>query len=101
MLSDNMDTRRSFRRSCRKVETRIGEIDRLLAAKPKPKLPKFTDQQIAEFLRLECDDFSDALPSDPEFARQEIQKRIKNLILTPKDTQEGPVLEVSGAVALL
>ena len=84
-----------------KVETRIGEIDRLLAAKPKPKLPKFTDQQVAEFLRHECEDFSDALTSDPEFARQEIQKRIKKLVLTPKETPEGPVLEVSGDVGLL
>jgi DNA invertase Pin-like site-specific DNA recombinase len=84
-----------------KVETRMAEIDRLLAAKPAPKLPKFTDQQIAEFLQHECQDFCDALTSDPEFARQEIQKRIKNLVLTPKDTPEGSVLEVSGDVALL
>jgi site-specific DNA recombinase len=84
-----------------KVEARMVEIGRLLAAKPAPMLPKFTDQQIAEFLRRECQDFCDALTSDPEFARQEIQKRIKNLILTPKDTPQGPVLEISGDVALL
>jgi site-specific DNA recombinase len=84
-----------------KVESRIGEIDRLLSARPAPKLPTFTDEQIAEFLRQECKDFCDALAGDPEFARQEIQKRIKSLVLTPKDTPEGPVLEVSGDVALL
>lgn len=84
-----------------KLEARMAEIDRLLAAKPAPKLPKFTDQQIAEFLQHECQDFCDALTSYPEFARQEIQKRIKNLVLTPKDTPEGPVLEVSGDMALL
>jgi site-specific DNA recombinase len=83
------------------VETRMAEIDRLLGAKPAPKIPKFADQQIAEFLRHECQDFCDALTSDPGFARQEIQKRIKNLVLTPKETPEGPVLEVSGDVALL
>ncbi len=84
-----------------KVESRIGEIDRLLSARPAPKLPIFTDEQIAEFLRQECKDFCDALTGDPEFARQEIQKRIKSLVLTPKDAPEGPVLEVSGDVALL
>ena len=84
-----------------KVEARMAEIERLLAAKPVLKLPKFTDQQIAEFLRHECQDFCDALTGDPEFARQEIQKRIKKLVLTPKETPEGPVLEVSGDVALL
>lgn len=84
-----------------KWEARMAEIDRLLAAKPAPKLPQFTDQQIAEFLRHECQDFCDALTCDPEFARQEIQKRIKYLVLTPKDTPEGSVFEVSGDVALL
>lgn len=84
-----------------KLESRMAEIDRLLKVKPETKLPRFTDRQIAEFLRHECQDFSEALAGDPELARQEIQKRIKNLVLTPKDTPDGPVLEVSGDVALL
>ena len=84
-----------------KVESRMAEIDRLLAAKPASKLPKFTDDQIREFLRQESKDFCDALTGDPEFARLEIQKRIKKLVLTPKETPEGAVLEVSGDVALL
>jgi hypothetical protein len=84
-----------------KVESRMSEIDQFLTAKPASKLPKFTDEQIREFLRQECKEFCDALTSDPEVARQEIQKRIKKLVLTPKVTAEGPVLEVSGDVALL
>jgi hypothetical protein len=79
----------------------MAEIDRLLTAKPASKLPKFTKEQIREFLRQECKNFCDALTSDPEFARQEIQKRIKKLVLTPKETSEGWVLEVTGDVALL
>jgi site-specific DNA recombinase len=84
-----------------RVESRIAEIDQLLTAKPVTKLPRFTDEQIRNFLRQESKDFCDVLTSDPELARQEIQKRIKKLVLTPKDTPEGPVLEVSGDVALL
>jgi len=84
-----------------RVEARMAEIDRLLATKPAPKRRTFTDQQIAEFLRQECQDFCDALTSDPGFARQEIQKRIKKLVLTPINSLQGPVLEVSGDVALL
>ena len=84
-----------------KVEGRMAEIDRLLTAKPASKLPKFTDEQVREFLRQECNDFCDTLTSDPEFARQEIQKRIKKLVLTPRETPEGWVLEVAGDVALL
>jgi hypothetical protein len=79
----------------------MAEIDRLLAAKPASQLPKFMDDQIREFLRQESKDFCDALTGDPEFARLEIQKRIKKLVLTPKETPEGAVLEVSGNVALL
>jgi DNA invertase Pin-like site-specific DNA recombinase len=84
-----------------KVESRMAQIDRLLAAKPALKLPKFTDDEIREFLRQESKDFCDALTGDPEFARLEIQKRIKKLVLTPKETPDGAVLEVYGDVALL
>jgi DNA invertase Pin-like site-specific DNA recombinase len=84
-----------------KVESRIAEIDRLLTVKPTSKPTTFSDEQIAEFLRQECRDFCDALVGDPEFARREIQKHIRSLVLTPKDTPDGQVLEVSGDVALL
>ncbi len=80
-----------------KVESRIAEIDRLLTAKPTSKPTTFTDEQIAEFLRQECQNFCDALAGDAEFARGEIQKRIRSLVLTP----DGQVLDVSGDVALL
>ena len=78
------------------LEDRLAEIERLLSAKPLPKLPTFTDEQIQTFLRQECQDFCEALAGDPELARQEIQKRITKLILTPKQTPDGVVLEVSG-----
>jgi site-specific DNA recombinase len=81
------------------IESRMAEIDRLLTVKPTPKRTTFTDEQIAEFLRKECRDFCDSLAGDPEFARREIQKRIKSLVLTPKDTPDGAVLEVLGDVA--
>lgn len=72
-----------------------------MSAKPATKLPSFTDEQIREFLRRESEDFCDALAGDPELARREIQKRIKNLVITPKNTPEGSVLEIKGDVQLL
>jgi hypothetical protein len=63
-------------------------------------LPRFSDEQIREFLREECQDFSDVLAGDPELARREIQKRVKNLIVSPKPTPEGTMLEVTGDVQL-
>jgi hypothetical protein len=63
-------------------------------------LPTFTDEQIRGFLRKESQDFCELLKGDPERARQEIQKRIKKLV-TPKESSNGAVLEVSGDIELL
>jgi DNA invertase Pin-like site-specific DNA recombinase len=83
------------------VESRLKEVERLLSTKPTPKLPTFTDEQIREFLRKESEDFCELLKGDSEKARQEIQKRIKKLVMTPKETPNGAVLEVSGDIELL
>jgi hypothetical protein len=56
--------------------------------------------KIQTFLWQECQDFCEALAGDPELARQEIQKRITKLILTPMETPDGAVLEVSEDVGL-
>jgi len=85
-----------------RVESRLAEVERLLTMKPAPKLVTFTDEQVRDFLRKECKNFCELLMSDPETARQEIRKRIKKLILTPKEMPDGmAVLEVSGDVELL
>jgi len=83
------------------VDARLAEIDRRSNAKPAPKLPTFRDQEIRNFLRKECEDFCELLKADPDSARREIQKRIKKLVLTPKETPDGAVLEVSGDIELL
>jgi site-specific DNA recombinase len=83
------------------VESRLKEVERLLSTKPVAKLPTFTDEQIRGFLRKESQDFCEVLKSDSERARQEIQKRIKKLVMTPKETPNGAVLEVSGDIELL
>jgi site-specific DNA recombinase len=82
------------------VDSRLAEIDERLSSKPIAKLPSFTDEQIREFLRKESTDFCEVLAGDPEVAKREIQKRIKQLVLMPKQTPNGTVLEVSGDVEL-
>jgi hypothetical protein len=50
--------------------------------------------------RLSCDEnvrisnFREALAGDPELARQELQKRIKKLVLTPKQMPNRVVLDL-------
>ncbi len=72
-----------------------------MRANPAAKLPTFTEEQIGNFLRNECEGFCELLKGDPERARQEIQKRIKKLVMTPKETPNGAVLEVSGDIELI
>ena len=40
--------------------------------------------------------FADILTGDPTRAKQELQKRITKLVLSPKETPNGNVFEVSG-----
>jgi len=82
------------------VESRLKEIERLLNAEPAAKLPTFTDEQIREFLQQERQNFCDALAGGSELARLEIHKRINKLIVTPKETLDGAVLEITGDVEL-
>jgi hypothetical protein len=49
----------------------------------------------------ESEDFCELLKDDPETARRGIQKRIKKLVLTPRETPKGVVLEVTGDIELL
>lgn len=82
-------------------ESRLKEVERLLSTKPVAKLPTFTDEQIRAFLRKESQDSCELLKTDSERARREIQKRIKKLVMTPKETPNGAVLEVLGDIELL
>jgi hypothetical protein len=71
-----------------------------MTAKPMPTLPTFSEDEIREFLRKESKDFCQVLVGDPEIAKREIQKRIKRIVLTPKQTSNGTVLDVTGDVGL-
>ena len=82
------------------VDSRLAEIDDRLSSKPIAKLASFTDEQVREFLRKESSDFCEVLTGDPETAKREIRKRIKQLVLTPKPTPNGTVIEVAGDVEL-
>jgi hypothetical protein len=81
------------------LESRLAEIDRQLVAKPAPRPRVFSEDQISEFLRRASQQFCEVLTSDPERGKQEIQKRITKLVLTPRETPDGRRLEVTGDVA--
>ena len=83
------------------LEARLAEIERLLTVKPTPTRPTFSQDEIREFLRRESKGFCQVLVGEPEMAKREIQRHVKKLVLTPKQTANGTVLEVTGDVGLL
>ena len=81
-------------------EARLKEVERALSAKPEAQVQKFSAEEIRGFVRRKSREFADILLGEPAIAKQELQKRIGKLVLTPKETPNGWALEVSGDVAL-
>jgi hypothetical protein len=83
------------------VESRIAQIHRLRDAGVEPKVPEFTTEEIREFVQRKSQEFANILAGDAATAREQLRKRITKLVLTPKETQDGSVFEVTGDVSLL
>lgn len=82
------------------VESRIAQIQRLRTAGVEPKVPEFTTEEIREFVQRKSQEFANILAGDAATAREQLRKRITKLVLTPKQTQDGAVFEVTGDVSL-
>lgn len=82
-------------------EARLSEVERMLSAKPEVQQPQISEQEMRGFLRKKSQNLADILLGDPVVAKQELQKRITKLRLTPKETPTGQVFEVSGDIALI
>jgi hypothetical protein len=82
------------------VEARLTQIEHLRNRASEPKAPVFTTEEVREFLRRKAHEFADILAGDAAIAREQLRRRITKLILTPKQTPDGPVFEVAGDVSL-
>lgn len=82
------------------VESRIAQIQKLRNAGVEPKVPEFTTEEIREFVQRKSQEFANILAGDAAIAREQLRKRITKLVLTPKQTQDGSVFEVTGDVSL-
>jgi hypothetical protein len=82
------------------VENRISQIRRLRDAGVEPKVPEFTIEEVREFLGRKTQEFTNILTGNAETTRRQLQKRITKLVLTPKQTPDGPVFEVTGDINL-
>jgi site-specific DNA recombinase len=83
----------------RSTESKLIELAKHLDKPARPLPLEFGENEVEQFVEREATDFSEALAGDRLLARQELQKRIGKLILTPSLETEG-VFEVSGDVRL-
>ena len=63
-------------------------------------MPEFTTEEIREFVQRKSQEFANILAGDAAIAREQLRKRITKLVLTPRQTQDGSVFEVTGDVSL-
>ena len=82
------------------VETQIARIDQDLAEINTPRDLEVTMADLRKFVAEKALDLQGVLRADVTAARQALAKHIEKLVLTPKETLDGPVLEVSGDVDL-
>jgi DNA invertase Pin-like site-specific DNA recombinase len=84
----------------RQSEARMEEIRHLLAAKDKPAAPKIGTEETAEFLKRKVAELMEVLLGDPLCTKQELLKRIDQLVLTPEVRDGEEVYVVQGDMRL-
>lgn len=82
------------------VEARVVQIQRLRDAGVELRVPEFTIEEVREFLRRKTQEFTNILVGNPETSRAQLQKCITKLVLTPDQTPDGSVFDVTGDINL-
>ncbi len=82
------------------IEAEIARLDERLAEMNQPRDLTASLDDLKAFLRERAAAIGEFLHGDVEIARQALAKHIDRLVLTPKASLDGPVLEVSGDVEI-
>lgn len=82
------------------IELEIGRIDEQLAFANQPLDLAFSLELIRDFVAKKALDVRSAFDAEPGKARQILANHIEKLILTPRETEDGPVYDVSGDIDL-
>ena len=80
------------------TETRIHAIEQRLAQQENIERPSVTAGRLREFLLGKAVDLQSVLQGDPLLGREVLAKHIRELVLTPRKTADGPVFDVSGDI---
>ena len=82
------------------IETEIAKLDDRLTEMNQPRDLAVSLEDLREVLHERAAEIGALLRGDVEVARLALAKYVDRLVLTPKGTPEGPVLEVSGSVEI-
>ncbi len=82
------------------IERELERVDAQLLQVNQPMNVAVTMAELREFVARKAGELGEILRADVATARQALAKHIEKLVLTPQETPEGPVLEVSGDVDL-
>ena len=82
------------------VEAEIEKVDNRLVLTNKPQQFTIQMQELRDFVAHKALDLTAVLRSDVVTARRALANHVQKLVLTPKETPQGPALEVSGDVDL-
>lgn len=82
------------------IEAEISRLDDRLAEMNQPRDLTVSLDDLRMFLHERAAAIGELLHGDVEIARQALAKHVDQLVLTPKGTPDGPILEVSGDVEI-
>jgi hypothetical protein len=82
------------------LEFEMAKIDERLAVANQPLDLAFSLESIRDFVSGKAMDFRAAFNSEPAKAKEILARHIDRLILTPKETEDGMVYDVSGDIDL-
>jgi site-specific DNA recombinase len=82
------------------VESEIGRIDERVAVANQPLDMAFSLESIRDFVSAKAMDFKAAFEAEPGKAKEILAGHINQLVLTPREGEDGMVYDVSGDIDL-
>jgi site-specific DNA recombinase len=82
------------------IEGEIAKIDDQISSLNQPQELGVSYDDLSKFFYEKASELREALRADVETARKALAKHIQKLVLTPKETSDGPIFEVSRDVEI-
>jgi hypothetical protein len=91
---------RSMQMELKEIDEKIERLDGMLEAPEPTPAPEITRDEVRAILATEVEHFGELLLGAPEKAKEDFQKRIEKIVLTPFHDEHGVAYKVTGDVDL-